>query len=221
MGLFDLFSSKPAKEAAAAKAAGLRAGLNTANTAIDTGLGQSLDFYDRALVPFSQLYDRAMPGYDLYGDATGAGGQEGLDRARALFTQTPGYREALDRSVDAVTRAGAARGVATGNTLAEVTKLASDYANDRYGDFVGRLAPYLQAGQGAATGQAGVLTGAGDTAFRGGAAKADYGFRTHSGIGDANAQAALAPYNASANLWGTLLGGAKLLSGFGGWGGGK
>lgn len=164
---------------------------NTAGATLDAGTAGSQPYYNQARGEYNglafspDLYGGTMrQGYETMADATGANGAAGLDRARALFTATPGYQEGLDRAVNEATRVANARGVAVGNSLADTTKLATSYANQNYGDFVNRLSPFANApnaqlarDQAAAgyglnlagaragidTGQAGALTNAANT----------------------------------------------------------
>jgi uncharacterized protein HemX len=92
----------------------------------------------------------------------------------------------------------------SGNTIADTTKLATDYANQKYGSYVQGLQPYLGANQGAVGGAANLYSGlgtglAGLYGAQGQAAQA-----TQTGIGNANADAAMADSNASGNLWKTF-----------------
>jgi hypothetical protein len=220
MGIFDIFSSKPAEDAAAAKIAGLRAGQTSATGALDTGLTNANALYGQALVPFTTLSGKFGAGQDAYNDATGVNGAEGIARARQTFTSLPGYQEGIDMAVNLNDRQAAARGMlASGNTIADTTKLATDYASQRYGDYLTALAPNLGGATSAATGQAGVLTGQAANESGVASQKAGYGWNTETGIGNANADADLAKYNASGNFWNALLGGANLAlkaSGIGG-----
>jgi hypothetical protein len=124
-----------------------------------------------------------------------------------LFTQTPGYQEGLNQTLNQNDRRAASRGMLnSGNTIADTTKLATDYANQKYGSYVSGLSPYLSANQGAVGGAASMYgqlgTGlAGLYGQQGQAAQA-----TQTGIGNANAAAALAPQQASQNFWNTLIG---------------
>jgi hypothetical protein len=221
MGFFDVFSDKAAKDAAAARQAGLRAGQTSADSAIDTGQGYLKDYGQQASQPFQSLYDRASRGYDAYGDASGANGAEGQARARSLFTSSPGYQEGIDQAVNATTRIGNAKGVATGNIIGDSTKLATDYASQHYNDYVSALAPWLSGAQSAASGNAAVLTNTGNALNQDQIYKGGIGFQTESGIGDAQAQADLDKNRASGAFWSALLGGADMAlkaSGAGGYG---
>lgn len=265
MGLFsDLFSSKPAEEAAAAKKAGYQQGydaltglydqgrgalatdlsqgrdalttnINAGNAAISSGYGAGRDAVTSAYAP---LIASTTAGANAYGDATGVNGAEGIARGGSTFKSLPGYSGGLTTGIDAVDRGAAARGgLGGGNTSADIIKFASDYDANKYGNYVSSLAPYLGLNANAVGNEAGLLNnsyageagaknanfgalGAGLNANygalgsgvnasyigQGGAANSNY-----TGQGAATADAKLAPYSASQNFWGALMGGANLL----------
>lgn len=212
MGLFgDLFSTKPAEDAAKAKIAGINAGLSSANGYLDQGQSTADTLYGQAYAPFSGLIDSTGRGSTAYGDATGANGAAGLANAKSLFTATPGYQSGFDLLTNANDRLAASRGIlASGNTIADTAKLATTYADQNYGNYVSRLAPYLAANQGAITGGAAVK-GAQASADLGVAGqKAQYGYTGNTAIGNANAEAEQAKYGASKNFWGALMGAASI-----------
>lgn len=216
MGLFtDLFSSKPAEEAAAAKKAGYETANTTANSALDAGQIQANGYYDQAYSPFSSLYDTGKGIYDkfsgAYADATGVNGQGGIDAAGSTFKALPGYSGGLTTGIDAVNRGAAARGLlGSGQTSADEIKFASDYDSTKYGNYLSSLVPGMQSGQSllttGATGEAGVRSAQAGTAAAIGSQKATNGYNSSVGVGNANADAALAPYSASQNFWGALMG---------------
>lgn len=236
MGLFDIFSNSNAEDAANAKIAGLNAGYNQASGLYGQGRDAITNYYGQAQQPFQDILSTlttgpGASGYNAYADASGASGAAGLARARDLFTQTPGYQEGLDLSLNANDRRAASRGMlGSGNTVADTTKLATDYASQHYNDYLKGLQPYMATptqATSAAAGNAGVLTG------EGGALNASYGnqgnlaYQTQVGAGNATAAADLNNYNVSNNMWGALMGGANLLTGslggglFSGFGGGS
>lgn len=217
----DLFSDKPAKEAAAAKAAGFSTGNTLAQEALTAGQAQATPLYGQAYGNFNTLAGKFGAGQDAYNDATGVNGQAGIDRAGATFKSLPGYAGGLTTGIDAVNRGAAARGMlAGGNTSADTIKFASDYDANKYGNYLTSLAPNLSGVSSATAGGAGVL-GAQATADQAlGAQSAQYGYNAATGTGNANADAALAPYSASSNFWSALLGGANALAKGGGFGSG-
>jgi hypothetical protein len=218
MGLFDIFSSKPAEDAAQKRIAGLNAGYGQASDLYGQGRNALQSNFTAAAQPFQTLFNQSQGGSDAYGDATGANGPEGQARARANFQSSPGFDFQLNTGVDALSRAGAAKGVATGNVLRDAQTYGTGLAQQDWGNYVNRLQPYLGAGQGAAGGVANALTGLGSGLNANLTGQGGLGFQTQTGIGDANASADLAKYNASGNLWGALLGLGNLGAKFGGFG---
>jgi hypothetical protein len=222
MGLFsDLFSTQPAQDAAAAKIAGL----NTANTnaGADLTAGQvgADALYGKAQGAFGGLAASTQKGSDAYGDASGANGPEGLARAKANYTSDPGYSGGLTTGIDQLDRTAAMRGdLGGGNTSADTIKFASDYDANKYGNFVSGLAPYLGANSTAVAGQAGSFGAQAGADLGVAGQKATNSYNTASGVGNANADAAMAPYTASQNFWSSLMGGANMAlkaSGIGGY----
>lgn len=213
MGLFsDLFSTKPAEEAAAAKAAGYATGSANANSALDAGTAAATPLYDKAYADFSALAGKFGKGQDTYNDATGVNGADGIARAASLYKSLPGYSGGLTTGTDQLMRTAAARGdLGGGNTSADVIKFASDYDANKYGNFLSALAPNLSGATSATSGGAGVLGAQATAAQTTAGQKANYGYNSAVGTGNANADAALAPYSASQNFWSALMGGANLL----------
>ena len=209
MGIFDIFSAKPAEDAAAAKKAGLTAGyaqatplydqaINSATNLTNEGLaraasaagtgigdaagylgtgftdasalaGQGLDaakqYGAAAVAPWTTVFNQAQGGANAYGDATGANGPDGYLRAKANFTADPGYGFQLDQGLQALQRTHAAAGsLASGGADADTLKFSQGLADNSYGNYVARLAPYLGQEATAASGIAGVNTGLGTTA---------------------------------------------------------
>jgi len=143
-----------------------------------------------------------------------------------MFTQSPGYSEGINLALDANDRRAASRGMlGSGNTIADTTKLATDYASQKFGDYRGGLAPYLTQGTAAAGGIGNLYSDLGkqinaNYTGQGGALNANYtgqgdlAYKTQSGIGDATAAADLNKYNVSQNSFNALMSGAKLASAF-------
>jgi hypothetical protein len=226
----DLFTNDNEEEAARQKQAGLRLGQTTANTALDAGYNTASGLYDQARMPFSDLFAKGSKGYDVFQDASGVNGVEGVSRVGDVWRSMPGYNAGRDMGINDLERRAAARGnLGGGNTSADTIKFASDYDSTKYKDFLAGLAPNIgvattgAAGQGQLYGQQAGLAG------NVGAQKAGYGYKTETGIGDADAEATMANEKSSSNFWGALLGGASALTKaygggtgglFGGFGGG-
>ncbi len=207
----DLFTNDNEEEAARQKIEGLNRGRDAANSALDTGFTNATGYYDKALVPFTDLLTRGNKGYDAYLDATGVNGAEGLARAGETFKSIPGYSGGLTTGLDLLERRAAARGdLGGGNTAADTIRFASDYDSQKYKDYLTSLAPNLGVATGATSGTAGVYGREGDLAANVGSQKANFGYNTETGIGNANAEATMANENASKNFWGSLMGAANL-----------
>jgi hypothetical protein len=86
----------------------------------------------------------ANTGAGLYADALGINGAEGNGRATGAFQAGPGYGFAMDQGLQGVTRAASAGGMlASGNTMNAAQKYGQGLANQEYGNWLGRLAPYV------------------------------------------------------------------------------
>lgn len=220
MGLFDIFSNDTAERAAAQRNAGLQQGYDTLSNlygqgrdAINAGASTATGYY-------KPLLDKYAGGSNAYGDATGANGPEGTARARAAFQADPGYNFSRDQGLQALQRTHAAAGnLNSGNADADTLKFAQGLADQSYGNYVSRLAPYLSAEGAATAGAANVATGQGgalNQSFQGqgNAANANY-----TGQGASNAAATMNEYNISKNMWdglGKLVNtGANLFGAFG------
>jgi hypothetical protein len=220
MGLFDIFSSKPAQDAANAKIAGLNSGYTDASAALNTGLTNATGYYNQALSPWSTLAGTANNAYSAYGDALGLNGPQGNAAAVARFQASPGYSYALQSGLDAIDRGAAARGsLSSGGTAAAEQAYGTNLANQGYSSYLQSFAPYLAQAPTIAAGQSGIYSQLGGLNYANGSQLANLAYQKDTGVGDANASADLAAYNASGNLWGALFSGAKLATGaFGGGG---
>lgn len=208
MSIFsDIFSTKPAEDAAAAAAAGYNTGASNANQTLAEGANNANALYGQAYAPFSSLIDSTGKGAAAYANATGVNGQAGIDAAGSTFKSLPGYSGGLTTGIDQVMRTNAAAGnLGGGNNSADEIKFASDYDANKYGSYVNSLAPYLGANQAAVSGGASVLGNQAttDTAITG--QEAGNTYNASVGAGNAQAQADLAPYSASSNFWSALTG---------------
>jgi hypothetical protein len=225
-----LFSNDTANKAAALANNGLQQGYSQLSDlygqgrdAINTGYGQAQGVLSTALGQYA-------PGAAAYGDASGANGVEGLQRATNTFQnsgQYGAYGFTNDQAQQAIQRAHAAAGNASsGNADTDAAKYAAGLASQTWGQYQQGLQPYLSGYGGATqnlasayTGQAGALN-ASDMA-QGGAANA-----TQTGIGQNLAGAELNNYKVGANQLNALVGAGQLALGmpptsFGAIGGGS
>jgi len=169
--------------------------------------------YGQAQGIFQPGYNIGQGGAQAYADITGAAGQAGQDRARALFQTDPGYQFARDQALQATERQSGTGGFqGSGNVLAALEDRASGLAQQQYGNYVQRLAPFLPysaltAGQlgGAYTGQGTAL--AGNLVDQG-----KLGYGTQAGIGSAQAAGTLGAAQARSGEIGSAINlGTRLL----------
>ncbi len=211
MGLFDIFSNKNAQDAANARIAGINQGYTDATGAVQTGLNNANQYYGSAYNAWAPLAGQGAAGANAYADALGLNGPEGNARAQVAFQNNPGYQFQLQSGLGAIDRAAAARGrVQSGNTLAAEQQYGSNLANQGWSNYLAAFNPLLSQQTAAAQGQSGVLTNQAGTNYNSGLQLGNLGWQKGTGIGDAQAAADLAKNQASANLWGVLLGGASL-----------
>lgn len=114
---------------------------------LDTIQGQNTGIIDRFEQTYGNTFDpmtaRSTTGANLYADANGINGPEGNARAVGAFQAGPGYQFQMDQGLQAVNRSASAAGMLpSGNTLAAATQFGQGLANQEYGNWLGRLAPY-------------------------------------------------------------------------------
>ena len=189
MGIMDLFSGKPGRNAAVWQMQNLQNVQNQALGALDFGLNQGSNYllgpgadalrgsYGDALASLRQYYpeaqgylgqataawdplvQRGQAGTDAYMDATGVNGGAGNARALANFHAGPGYTWQRNQGIDSLNRAAAARGMlSSGNQTADILKYSQGLADQTYGNYVSRLAPFLSLYGTGVAGQSGALT---------------------------------------------------------------
>jgi hypothetical protein len=211
MGLFDIFSGDSQREAAAAKEAAIRQGYSDfaamfgqGRDALAANAGQAAGYYQ-------PVYDTALRGYNAYSDALGLNGAEANARARAAFLQSPGYETQLQAGLDAIDRGAAARGtLSSGGTRAAEMKYGSDLASQGWSNYLSALGGFGGQALGAAGGLGTIYSGLGsglDASYRG---QGQGAYNAALGIGDAQAQGAMADYNASQNMWDSIFKAANI-----------
>jgi hypothetical protein len=182
--------------------------------ALTSNFGAASDLYKNLLASYA-------PGAQAYGDATGANGADGYARAKANFQTDPGYGFQMDQGLQALQRTHAAAGnLSSGNADTDALKYATGLADQSYGNYVNRLAPYLSGQAGATAGAAGVDTGLGtglNQSYQGQGGAAN---TTQTTIGNNNAAAEMNKYKVGANQLNALMGVASLAAGAAGGGGG-
>ncbi len=225
MGLFDVFTGDPAKEAAAKNTALLQQNQTAGTNALQTGQTGALDSLTTAGGYYKPLADKYGKATTLGLDALGVNGPDGNTRATDAFHAGPGFNYAVDTSLDGLPRNAAARGADVGgNTLAALSDRAGNMANQEYQNWVNSLNGYVSPEMAATSGMAGaeaakapVYTGTANSI-------ANLGTLTTNGINDQNTQSANAEMAGSKNLWNLGLnaataaatGGTSLLGNLGG-----
>ena len=226
----------PLGKAADARVAGINTGLAGLNTQYGAGRGALTDqygigsnylndYYTRALAPYGTIGPQATAGYGAYADASGAGGAPGFQRAFDIFKASPDMRAGIDEGVDAMRRAGALTGD-TGNTASAAGKFAMQQMINNYGNYVSRLAPWLQEGGRVAGAQSdlaskfgfGQAQGAMDLGKLLSGSYFDQGksaFDAAAKVGEARAGGELAPLLYGNNIWEGIGQAAKFGSGMG------
>lgn len=185
MGLFDLFSGSDQRKASRDAIAQIQASQQQATDALNQGKEQGLQAVDQgqdasldelsrgfgdARNEYSAASDLYTPyattglnAFNLYADATGVNGADGVTRARAAFTDSPGYTKMVDDATDATARKFSALGaLGSGNTVQAVTDRASDLADRSYQEYLGNLDNVAKTGYSATGAQAGLTKGIGD-----------------------------------------------------------
>lgn len=169
--------------------------------------------YANAISQFTPYTGLGFSGTQAYADASGANGPEGLARARANFDAMvkPDYNLA----VDAMQRVGNAGGVALGNISNEAGKYVANTLAGQYGDYVSRLAPWLNYGTTTASDLANLYTGQGTALAGNYTGMGDAAARAFGAYGQAGAQGDMAPMVAGATDINLGLNLAKLAAGGG------
>lgn len=217
MGFFqDLFgdtAAKAATDAAQQKIAGLNAAQAYADPQYDAARGAISSGYGGAINTFTPGYNLGVSGAGAYGDITGANGVAGQDRARALFQTDPGYQFARDEALQATQRATGTGGFQdSGNVLTALQDRASGLAQQQYGQYVQRLAPFLGYALGTSQQLGGAQTGQGTAQAGLDVSQGQLGYGTQAGIGSAEAAGTLGAAQARTAAAGNIANlGTKLL----------
>ena len=220
--LTDIFTGRPAQDAAAQNAQLYQQAQNAGRTDLNTGVVRSEDALRSARGIYSDFGNtfagRYSPAVSTYLGALGVRGPEAATAARSAFNTSPGYDFARDEALKAIERSQAGRSMLlSGNTLEALQNRAVGLANQEYGSWLDRLggfvAPEYNAALTSAQGQAGTysaLPSIFQTAAQG---RANLGQNTAQNVAGTNDAAAQAQLGGSANLWRLGLGLAKLGSG--------
>lgn len=229
MGLFDIFTGDPAKEAAEKNRQLLLDNQTTGTSTLTTGRDSALGALGTAAGYYAPLAAKYGTGTNLYLDSLGVNGADGNARATGAFKAGPGYQWAVDQSLEGINRkANAGGGLAGGNTLAALSDRAGNMASQEYGSWQDRLAGLISPEMAATSGQAGATAAQAPVYTNTANSIANLGTNTATGVAGQNTQEANASMAASGNLWNFGLqgatalatGGTSLLGGLGGVGSG-
>jgi hypothetical protein len=151
-------------------------------------LGQARDALTAnggAYSPLTALAGQYGQGANLYADSLGINGAQGNQNAVNAFQTGPGYEFARNQGIDAITRAANASGGLGGNSLKDTISYGQGLANQEYGNWQNKLAPYNQlqlgATQGAAAGNQAINSGVANT-YGAGANLLDSSGRAQAGV---------------------------------------
>jgi hypothetical protein len=211
MGIFDIFTGAPAKEAAEKNSALFQQNKVQGEQALYSGRDQSLQSLTNAGGFYSPLASKYGAGSNLYLDSLGVNGAGGNTRATDAFKAGPGYDWRVSQALDQTNRAAAATGgLQGGNTLAALSDRAGNMASQEFGGWQDRLAGLIAPEFQAVGGQAGAEAGKAPVHMGTANSIANLGTNTTNGITNQNTQAANAEMAGSGNLWGLGLNLAKL-----------
>jgi hypothetical protein len=222
MGLFDVFTGDPAKDAAAKNTALLQANQTAGTNTLQQGQGNAIDALGRSAGLYAPIAAKYGNATNLGLDALGVNGPQGNTRATAAFQASPGYQYSVDQALDQTKRAAAASGQDIGgNTLAALSDRAGNMANQSYGSWLDRLNGYVSPELSATSGQAGAIASEAPVYTNTAGSIANLGTTTATGIANQNTQAANAQMQGSGNLWNLGINAAKLAVGIPSFGSGS
>jgi hypothetical protein len=224
MGLFSLFSNDDAEQAARDRNAGLQKGYENLSDLYGQGRNALTQGYNQASSYYAPLVASTTSGSNAYGDASGANGTEGLQRAMDTFKNSGQYGTygfALDQGLQALNRTHAASGnLASGNADADSMKYATGLAGQTYGSYLSGLQPYLSANNSAITGAANTSAGLGTALNQSYQGQGNAANKNYTDQGASTAAADMNNYNVGSNILGAITGlGGLALGGLGGMGG--
>jgi hypothetical protein len=156
MGLFDIFTGDPAKDAAAKNSALLQANQTAGTNTLQQGQNSAVGALDKSAGLYGGLADKYGGATTLGLDALGVNGPGGNDRATAAFRSSPGYDYRVGQALDQTKRTAAASGMdVSGNTLAALSDRAGNMADQDYQTWLSNLQGYVSPELQATSGQAG------------------------------------------------------------------
>lgn len=201
--LNDLFGG--ANQAAADQTQGILQGLTAAGGNINQGNQQLTSNYTAGLQPFQQNYAQSQAGTQQMGNLLGLNGQAGSQNAQAALATMPGYQFQLGQGNNAINAAAAAGGTLnSGNQAMALQKYGQGLAGQNYGQYVSQLSPYMTEAQNSASGIGSMYGNLGNQLNANQNTLANLNMNAFTGIGNANASAALANQKMDMGLLGGL-----------------
>jgi hypothetical protein len=165
---------------------------------------------DTATSNYQPYVDQGKKGLDTYSDALGLNGQDAAWAVQDKFTQTPSYQFTLDQGLDAIARKASSRGnLAGGQTSADFVKYAEGLADSEYDDYLDNLKSLSNLGLSGSEGVGGLKKYQAST-------YTDMAQNIGKGWQEGLKQDEASNNAAQSNLLSGILGGVKMLSGFGG-----
>jgi Chaperone of endosialidase len=202
MSIFDIFGTSAQNNAANAQIQGLQSGQQQATGNINAGTQALQSNYGAALQPYLQNYQQAQGGVRQLGNVLGLNGARGNETATQALQATPGYQFQMKQGDAAVNAGAAANGTLnSGNQALALQQQGQGLAGNTYQNYVQNLLPYMGLAQNSAGGISNVDTGLGNAVAGQNNMLGNLNFATQTGIGNANANAALAPLTADANIF--------------------
>lgn len=156
---FDtLFGGGAEREAADKNRALYSDYLNKGNTALDSGLTNSLGALGKAGDIYGNLQGKYGAGTSLYLDALGVNGADKAQAAQSAFTTNPGNDASIKAGLDTLNRRRASAGMLdSGNADLDALTYGQNLQNQQYNGWLDRLgglvSPELTAASGAAGNQ--------------------------------------------------------------------
>jgi len=158
-GFFDtLFGGGAEREAADKNRALYSDYLAKGNSALDSGMTNSLGALGKAGDIYGGLQSKYGAGTGLYLDALGVNGADKAKAAQSSFTTSPGYQAGIDAGIDVLNRRRASGGMLdSGNADLDALTYGQNLQNQQYNGWLDRLgglvSPELTAASGAAGNQ--------------------------------------------------------------------
>lgn len=176
-----------------------------ADAALSEGYGQAQNYYNQGFDQLTPYANGGLNAQTRYNDLLGLNGDAARSAGQQTYQSDPMFSAVLGDQSNALLRQQNARGGIYNGTAVQA---AGRLGLQNYQNYLGQLQGQGSQGLGAATNQAQIRSGQGDSAFNYGATRAS----NEIGYGNARAQASQGGVNNLLNLGSTVLKGAALFS---------